>query len=454
MKCIYKCVHFNHDLLWSSLGRRFIMKCIYTILIVVLFFFVVHPQNAFKVYFNEVRANDTSTDDLEFIELIGPADTDITTFQIVHYNGSETSDGGIWTHTVGSFTIPDDGVTDNEGNPMGFYVVGSASVMNVDESADWKNDNLQNGPDGLVLYDSFGNILDAIAWEGAGDMETDDPGTVTTSGATSADNYLHVISDDDADDNSLQAPSDVLGDDGTGWILDVATPGALNTNQISGDVSLPVQLSSFTATAGDSKVILRWITESETDNVGFEIVRAADKNGEYQLISSYINNDALKGQLNSSTRSVYTFTDRLVRNDLTYWYKLVDVSLNGERAYHGPISVTPCEMNNEVIHIDPGILPENFNLYQNYPNPFNPNTIIQFDIPSLTAPIATWATLAVYNGIGQLVKVLHQGEIEAGRYQVEWDGSNEIGANVPNGVYFAVLRADFYQNAIKMVLLR
>ena len=65
-------------------------------------------QNAYQVYFNEIRAIDQGSEDIEFIELIGPAGTSLQNFQIVHYNGSMGQDGGIWTTTIGNFTIPNE----------------------------------------------------------------------------------------------------------------------------------------------------------------------------------------------------------------------------------------------------------------------------------------------------------------------------------------------------------
>ncbi len=430
------------------------MKCIYTLLIVLLFIFIAHPQNDYKVYFNEVRANDTSTDDLEFIELIGPAGTDITGFQIIHYNGSETSDGGIWTHICGAFIIPDDGIVDKDGNPLGFYVVGADIVAQVDESQDWSNDHLQNGPDGLVLYDAQANVLDAIAWEGGGDMEIDDPGNLVTSGSSSANNFLHIIPDDDADDNSVQAPSDVLGDNGSGWILEEATPGALNAGQISGDVSLPVQLSAFNIQGGNNKVLLRWVTESEINNAGFEILRSGEEKGEYQVIASYVTHDELKGKLNSNTRIIYHYTDILVMNDITYWYQLVDVSLNGNRTFHGPIETTPQLSGNELMNVEPGLLPEEFALHQNFPNPFNPGTTIHFEIPALPSNKSIQANLYIYNGLGQLVRKLYQGNIKPGIYEIYWNGIGDNAMILPNGIYFGFLRVDFYQQSIKMVMMK
>ena len=82
-----------------------------------------------------------------------------------------------------------------------------------------------------------------------------------------------------------------------------------------GDFTLPVELSSFSAIAGDKQVILKWVTESEVDNVGFEILRSIGENGECITLASYKNNPDLKGQLNSSSRNTYKFTDNPVVNN-------------------------------------------------------------------------------------------------------------------------------------------
>jgi hypothetical protein len=219
------------------------------------------------------------------------------------------------------------------------------------------------------------------------------------------------------------------------------------------DYSLPIQLTSFTARAGDRIVTLRWVTQSEKDNVGFEIMRSNQEDGNYDLLSSYVNNEALKGQLNSSKQTVYKFVDKLVGNDITYWYKLVDVDLNGVKTFHGPLSATPHAVGNEIVNTTPGNLPKEFALQQNYPNPFNPNTTLSFDIPQLSSGNVD-ATLYIYNALGQQVKVLYQGKIAAGTYTVEWNGTSESGLPLPSGIYYAILKADYFVKTIKMMYLK
>ena len=50
--------------------------------------------------------------------------------------------------------------------------------------------------------------------------------------------------------------------------------------------STAIELSSFTATSAGSSIILKWETESEANNAGFNIYRAESENGEYIKINS------------------------------------------------------------------------------------------------------------------------------------------------------------------------
>jgi len=52
-----------------------------------------------------------------------------------------------------------------------------------------------------------------------------------------------------------------------------------------GDNSLPVELSSFTATSDCGKVILNWVTQTETNNIGFSLYRSDTEDGEYSKVA-------------------------------------------------------------------------------------------------------------------------------------------------------------------------
>lgn len=88
-------------------------------------------------------------------------------------------------------------------------------------------------------------------------------------------------------------------------------------------------------------------------------------------------------------------------------------------------------------------------LYQNIPNPFNPVTTIRFNLPR-----ASGVTLIVYNVKGGRVRVLANGEMQAGRREIIWDGRDERGNTVSSGIYFYRLVTPEYSMARKMILLR
>lgn len=89
-------------------------------------------------------------------------------------------------------------------------------------------------------------------------------------------------------------------------------------------------------------------------------------------------------------------------------------------------------------------------LSQNYPNPFNPETTIRYGLSSDAI-----VSLTIYNIMGQVVRKLVDGEsLAAGQYQAVWDGRNESGVGVANGMYFYLLHAGDYVAKRKMVLLR
>jgi parallel beta-helix repeat protein/predicted outer membrane repeat protein len=98
-------------------------------------------------------------------------------------------------------------------------------------------------------------------------------------------------------------------------------------------------------------------------------------------------------------------------------------------------------------------LPKAFNLYQNYPNPFNPSTTIAFDITG-NAGMQQLVTLTIYDIRGRLVRKLVDQEKESGRYQVHWDGRDDVGQAVSSGIYLYTLKAGEERFTRKMTFLK
>ncbi len=209
-----------------------------------------------------------------------------------------------------------------------------------------------------------------------------------------------------------------------------------------GDAVLPVTFSSFFAEAIKNEIILSWGTESEIQNLGFEVLRSLEKNGIYEQISSYLYNQELIGQYYSNVPSEYSYKDEFVSANTQYWYKIVDVSIDGVRSEHGPVSA---------IYLSDRTEPANFVLRQNYPNPFNSETTLTFDIP-VTVNNYHDVSLVIFNELGERVKVLHKGAITSGDHKFIWDGKNESGYSVPSGIYYGNLRVVNYNKTVKMIL--
>jgi hypothetical protein len=94
-------------------------------------------------------------------------------------------------------------------------------------------------------------------------------------------------------------------------------------------------------------------------------------------------------------------------------------------------------------------IPQEYSLSQNYPNPFNPATRIEFSLP-----VQSRTTLKVYDVIGREVATLLNGERNAGRFTVEWNGRDQFNAPVASGIYFYRLETGSFVQTKKMMLLK
>jgi hypothetical protein len=297
---------------------------------------------------------------------------------------------------------------------------------------------LQNGPDGIELLDREGMRRQALTWNGPGDLSGGLP-------------PWRNIGADNNDDFTLSAPDDVAESFQQSWENATATPGTLNANQLSGDISLPVQLLYLTASAGDTEVNLHWATGAEINNLGFIIDRAYEKEGLYEELATYETFPELKGAGNSSAPRRYAFKDPSVFNGLTYYYKLIDVDIYGGRREHGPVWATPTaapveKEKNNFLSEKPVYL-----LKQNYPNPFNPSTRIVIEISVLDeSPV----NLSVYNLAGRKIATLLDGPPVRHYMEIEWNGLDMNGHAAAAGVYFYVLRTPTYYSVNKMILVR
>ena len=205
------------------------------------------------------------------------------------------------------------------------------------------------------------------------------------------------------------------------------------------DNSLPVELTSFELleTRNDG-ITLQWVTESEINNLGFNLDRKTPIT-DWSQIASYVTHPALQGQGSVSHQTIYTFTDKTVQENESYDYRLSDVDYDGNVEYHSLQLMGVSSIN----------IPEQFVLYPNYPNPFNPVTTIRYDLPD-----DAHVVLAIHDLMGRDVITLVDGPKTAGSRFIQWNARDKQGRAVSAGLYLYTILAGQYTKTNKMVLIK
>jgi hypothetical protein len=94
--------------------------------------------------------------------------------------------------------------------------------------------------------------------------------------------------------------------------------------------------------------------------------------------------------------------------------------------------------------------PKTFSSSQNYPNPFSTKTTIEYSLPE-----PCHVTVKVFDLQGKFLRILDDGQKDAGFYKTVWDGKNERGKIAASGLYFYKIETSAGQTEIKrMVLLK
>ncbi len=186
------------------------------------------------------------------------------------------------------------------------------------------------------------------------------------------------------------------------------TVAATLSEALATDVAIPLALTAGTAEAGDYGPLASIaIAANETSGTG-AIATNVDDDADDETFTVALGD--LPGGVQPGTPSSVELT-------------IADAQ-----------SVTSVEGEEEI--------PEAFALEQNYPNPFNPSTTIRFALDK-----AQRVRLAVYDLLGQEVRVLVDGVRPAARYDVAFDA-----ADLASGTYLYVLRAES-QVAVKTMSL-
>ena len=98
---------------------------------------------------------------------------------------------------------------------------------------------------------------------------------------------------------------------------------------------------------------------------------------------------------------------------------------------------------------DNNITVDRFELKGNYPNPFNPTTKIRF-----TNDRSSNVKVTVYALNGEKVATIMNRNVNAGAYDVSWNGRNSNGSIVPTGMYLYDIESDGRRLQGKMLFLK
>ena len=200
---------------------------------------------------------------------------------------------------------------------------------------------------------------------------------------------------------------------------DAVNPGSPNNG-----TALPVELTSFTATAQQASALLAWSTATEVNNFGFNIERRAIASSAWAKVGFVAGNGT------SNATHNYTYADNNLSAG-TYAYRIKQIDNDGTFKYSASTEVTVAGV------------PKELKLFGNYPNPFNPSTKVQFTVPENGN-----VRLSVYNVLGQEVATLFNGSAVAGNlYTTNFDASR-----MASGLYFSVLEFGNQRITHKMLL--
>ncbi len=178
--------------------------------------------------------------------------------------------------------------------------------------------------------------------------------------------------------------------------------------------ALPVQMTSFTAVLQGTSALLKWATATETNNSGFQIERSVEGSNVWAEVA-FVN-----GAGTSSSPKTYSYEDKNLAPG-KYVYRIKQIDNDGKTTIYNP---------NALPKVDAGVS-NTLQLCGNYPNPFNPTTNMQFSVPQ-----DGYASLKVYNMLGQEVATLFAGMAKAGHYIPATFNASRLAS----GIYFARLQ--------------
>ena len=177
-----------------------------------------------------------------------------------------------------------------------------------------------------------------------------------------------------------------------------------------GSISLPIELTQFTAERNKQSVHLNWETATEINNKGFEIERSSN---EYDFKTIGWQN----GKGDSNILEQYSYVDSDIQQGQIYYYRLKQIDYDNQFSYSEIVSIElPNEVNNSL---------------RIYPNPAK-------DLLYIEGTNLPESVVMISNHMGQIVK----------KFLWSADGFNI--KELPEGIYFISINNKVGQKLVKL----
>ena len=202
-----------------------------------------------------------------------------------------------------------------------------------------------------------------------------------------------------------------------------ATPGEINVDQQISDIGTPVVLSKFYAKLLDVRILLRWQSESESEN------------SHYQLYRNRLLIASIEGQGTTSLPNSYLFMDKDVFAGIKYVYILSNVDYSGRESF---LDTLVCTKRRPRIELKP------FSLGLPYPNPFNPVCVIKLQVNK-----ATDINMELRDLSGRKIMNILEDQISEGEHSISVNLSK-----YPSGKYLIHCSNEDHFESLEIILVK
>ena len=103
----------------------------------------------------------------------------------------------------------------------------------------------------------------------------------------------------------------------------------------------------------------------------------------------------------------------------------------------------------DVLSSSSDYLPEKLDIKRAHPNPFNNSVSISFEMPN-----SKNVNLLIFDMKGRNIRQMYLGVLGIGFHEILWDGKNNLGNELPSGIYMAVLEVGDEFNIQKISLVK